>query len=131
MNLAAKCRSTLNTKPDAQPHTTTNMTNEDTPFGGGTLAVHPYGWLLTRLPEGHNKESWQELAGLSLKVTEESESTKRPTQKSQRSYQHTNTKNLSPLTCLSQTTIVQDALSIQGRPLCWKMISAKMQVISF
>ena len=33
MNLAANLRSTLNTEPDAQPHTTTNMTNKDTPSG--------------------------------------------------------------------------------------------------
>ena len=83
------------------------MTNKDTPsgrediladrhtehyvtFDDGTFSQTPYGWLLARLPESHNKESWQELAGLSVKVTEES--TNRPTQKSQRIYQHTNTK---------------------------------------
>ena len=66
---------------------------------------------------------------LSLKVTEDS--TKRPTQKSQRSYHHTNTKQSSPLTYISQTTIVQDALSIHGRPLCWKMILSKMPVLTF
>ena len=71
MNLAANFRSTSNTKPDAQPHTTTNMTNKDTPsgcedlladrhtehyftFDDGSLAAHPYGWLLTRLLEGDN-----------------------------------------------------------------------------
>ena len=85
--------------------TTTNMTNKDTPSGREDLLADltrtlfflrrwqlsrtPYWWLVTLdiLPEGHNQEWWQELAGmLSLEVTEES--TKLPPQKSQRSYQH-------------------------------------------
>ena len=44
---------------------------------------------------------------------------------------NTNTKHSCLITYLSQTTIVQDALSIQGRPPCWEIFLSKMPVRTF
>ena len=63
---------------------------------------------------------------LSLEVTEES--TKLPTQKeSTKLTTQTQSSHIPSLT-FSQTTIAQDALSIQGRPVCWERVSAKRPV---